>query len=138
MSPHRYLAGDDTSHDEHTQTLLLVDDETNVLNALMRVLRRNGYRILTATCAEEALDILAREDVQVIISDQRMPGMSGTELLSKIKDTHPETVRIVLSGYADLDAVTEAVNRGVIYQFIAKPWNDEELRLQIQDAFRIY
>jgi diguanylate cyclase (GGDEF)-like protein/PAS domain S-box-containing protein len=138
MLRHRYLAHDDISHDKQVQTLLLVDDEANILNALTRALRRDGYRILTATCAEEALDLLAREEVHVIVSDQRMPGMSGTELLSKVKGMHPETVRIVLSGYTDLGAVTKAINQGAIYKFLTKPWNDEELRLQIQDAFRTH
>jgi DNA-binding NtrC family response regulator len=137
MSP-TDLASDNTDGNKQTQTLLLIDDEANVLNALVRALRRNRYRILTATCAEEALDILAREDVQVIISDERMPGMSGTELLSKVSQTHPETVRILLSGCADVDAVTESVGRGAIYKFLAKPWNDEELRQQIQDAFKMH
>ena len=129
---------DDISHDEQEQTLLLVDDEVNVLSALKRVLRRNGHRILTATGAHEALDILVRENVDVIMSDQRMPGMSGTELLSKVQETHPETVRMVLSGYADVDAIKQGIDRGAIYKVLTKPWNDEELRQQIQDAFRMH
>jgi len=124
--------------DDPAQTLLLVDDEANILNALTRALRQDGYRILTAICAEDALDILGREQVHVILSDQRMTGMTGTELLSKVKDMHPDTVRIVLSGFTDLDVVTEAINQGAIYKFLTKPWNDEELRLQIQHAFRSY
>jgi diguanylate cyclase (GGDEF)-like protein/PAS domain S-box-containing protein len=135
---HRYLEHEDAHREKNLQTLLLVDDETNVLNALNRVLRRDGYRILSATSAEDALDILAREEVSVILSDQRMPGMSGTELLSKVKDMHPHTVRMVLSGYTDLGVVTEAINQGAIYKFLTKPWNDEALRLQIQDAFRTF
>ncbi len=134
---HRYLAHADISQNKQVQTLLLVDDETNILSAMSRALRRDGYRILTATCGEEALDVLGREDVHVIVSDQRMPGISGTELLRKVKDMHPETVRMVLSGYTDLDAVTEAINEGAIYKFLTKPWNDEELRMQIRDAFRM-
>ena len=66
-----------------------------------------------------------------------MPGISGTELLSKVKEMHPETVRMVLSGYTDLSAVTAAINQGAIYKFLTKPWDDEELRLQVRDAFRI-
>jgi len=135
---HRYLEHDDVSRDKQVQTLLLVDDESNVLSALTRTLRRDGYRILTATGAEEALNILAREEVGVIVSDQRMPGMSGTELLARVKDMHPQTVRMVLSGYTDLAVVTEAINQGAIYKFLTKPWNDEALRLQIQDAFRTH
>src|SRR5262249_24967680 len=82
-----------------TRTLLLVDDEINVQRALIRVLRHDGYRILTASNANEALDILRENVVQVIVSDQRMPGMSGTEFLSKVKITHPHTIRLLLSGF---------------------------------------
>jgi len=136
---HRYLEREDGAPEaKQVQTLLLVDDESNVLSALTRALRRDGYRILTATCAEDALNLLAREEVGVIVSDQRMPGMSGTELLSRVKDMHPHTVRMVLSGYTDLGVVTEAINQGAIYKFLTKPWNDEALRLQIQDAFRTH
>ena len=107
------------------------------MSALSRMLRRDGYRILTAKRADEALDILARNDVQVILSDQRMPGASGTEFLSKVKDMYPDTIRMVLSGYTEPAAVTAAINQGAIDKFITKPWNDEELRMQIRDAFRI-
>ncbi|HET7064245.1 MAG TPA: EAL domain-containing protein [Rudaea sp.] len=135
---HRYLAHEGIEQPPEQQpTLLLVDDEENILNALIRMLRRDGYRILTATGADDALDVLGRNDVQVVISDQRMPGTSGTELLSKVKEMYPDTVRMVLSGYTDLAAVTAAINQGAIYKFLTKPWNDEELRLQIRDAFRI-
>jgi diguanylate cyclase (GGDEF)-like protein/PAS domain S-box-containing protein len=134
---HRYLPHEGLEHTPTQPTLLLVDDEENILNALTRMLRRDGYRILTARGAEEALDVLARNDVQVILSDQRMPGASGTEFLSKVKGMYPDTVRMVLSGYTELAAVTAAINEGAIYKFLTKPWNDDELRLQIRDAFRI-
>lgn len=118
------------------RSLLLVDDEESVIAALKRLLRRSGYRILSATSGAEALDILATHEVQVILSDQRMPGMSGAELLARVKDMYPRTVRMVLSGYADLDAVTEAVNRGAIYKYLTKPWNDNEVREVIRAAFQ--
>jgi diguanylate cyclase (GGDEF)-like protein/PAS domain S-box-containing protein len=137
MLRHRYLARNEVGDVNQQQTLLLVDDEPNILNALSRALRRDGYRILTATGAKEALELLGREDIDVIVSDQRMPGMTGTELLSKVKEMHPEIVRIVLSGYTDLDAITDAINQGAIYKFLTKPWNDEEIRTQIRDAFRM-
>ena len=114
-----------------------VDDEEIILSALIRMLRRDGYRILTATGADDALDVLGRNDVQVVISDQRMPGTSGTELLGKVREMYPDTVRMVLSGYTDLAAVTAAINQGAVYKYLTKPWNDEELRMQIRDAFRI-
>lgn len=134
---HRFLALEGLEQPADQPTLLLVDDEENILSSLTRMLRRDGYRILTATSADGALDLLGRNDVQVVISDQRMPGTSGTELLSKVKEMYPDTVRMVLSGYTDLAAVTAAINEGAIYKFLTKPWSDGELRAQIRDAFRI-
>jgi len=122
--------------DTAEQTLLLLDDEQNILKALARVLRREGYRILTATSAKDAFALLATHDVQVILSDQRMPEMNGTEFLSRVKEIYPDTVRLVLSGYTDLNSVTDAINRGAIYKFLTKPWDDDQLRLDIAQAFR--
>lgn len=118
--------------------LLLVDDEENVLRALVRVLRRDGYIIHTATNATEGFELLAKNRVQVIVSDQRMPGISGTQFLSRVKEMYPDTMRIVLSGYTDLATLTDAINRGAIYKFLTKPWDDEDLREQVRDAFRQY
>jgi len=119
-------------------TLLLVDDEENILRALGRLLRGEGYRILTASGGEQALQMLAGNEVQVILSDQRMPGMSGSEMLYHAKELYPDTVRMVLSGYADLSSVTDAINRGNIYKFLIKPWDDELLRANIREAFERY
>jgi diguanylate cyclase (GGDEF)-like protein/PAS domain S-box-containing protein len=116
--------------------LLLVDDEQNVLSALSRLLRRDGYIIHTATCADEGFDILGRYPIEVIVSDQRMPGMAGTAFLTRVKEMYPDTIRIILSGYADLATVTDAINCGAIYKFLTKPWNDTELASQIVEAFR--
>ena len=121
---------------EQMQTLLLLDDEENILRALARVLRRDGYQILMATCAQDAFELLAKHDVQVILSDQRMPEMSGTEFFSRVKDLYPNTIRIVLSGYTDLKSVTDAINQGAIYKFLTKPWDDDELRQNIAQSFR--
>lgn len=121
---------------EAANTLLLVDDEQNVLNALRRLLRREGYRILTASSGTEALELLALHPVQVIVSDQRMPGMSGVEFLSKVKDLYPETVRMSLSGYSEISTVTDAINKGAIWKYITKPWDDEMLLQEIRTAFR--
>lgn len=118
-------------------TLLLLDDEENVLRALVRLLRRDGYNIETAGNARQAFEILAAQPVQVIISDQRMPDISGTEFLSRVKDLYPDTVRLILSGYSDFASLTEAVNRGAVHRYVAKPWDDEELRRMVREAFRM-
>jgi CheY-like chemotaxis protein len=115
-------------------TLLLVDDEENILSALRRLLRRDGYRILTANGGEAGLEVLGREHVDVIVSDQRMPGMTGTEFLSRARQKWPNTIRIVLSGYTELASVTSAINEGSVYKFLTKPWDDEQLRNNIADA----
>jgi len=118
--------------------LLLVDDEPNIVNALRRVFRTEGYRVLTATCARDAFDLLAREEVGVIISDQRMPGMTGVEFLQRVKLLYPKTIRLVLSGYTELETVTQAINEGAIYKFLSKPWEDELLLENIREAFQFY
>lgn len=118
------------------RTLLLVDDEPGILSALRRMLRYEGYRILIANSAAEGLELLALEDVQVVISDQRMPGLSGTEFLTRVKDMHPDCLRIILSGQADMASVIDAINDGAVYKFLTKPWDDEKLRERIREAFR--
>ncbi|MES2015473.1 MAG: EAL domain-containing protein [Pseudomonadota bacterium] len=120
------------------RTLLLVDDESNILSALKRTLRRDGYRILTAGSAREGLELLALHEVQVVLSDQRMGEMNGTEFLSRVRDLYPDTMRIVLSGYTDLNSITDAINRGSIYKFLTKPWDDTVLRDTVREAFRRY
>lgn len=119
------------------RTLLLVDDEENVLAALRRLLRAEGWLVLSATSAEEALQLMARHEVDVILSDQRMPGMTGVELLRRAKQLYPETIRLVLSGYTELQSITEAINEGAIYKFLAKPWDDAELRAHLREAFTL-
>ncbi|TCT23299.1 EAL domain-containing protein [Thermomonas haemolytica] len=119
------------------RTLLLLDDEENVLRSLVRLLRRDGYRLLTANSVNEAFDLLARNEVQVVVSDQRMPDMSGTEFLGRVRDMYPDTVRLALSGYTDVNTISEAVNQGAAYRFLLKPWDDAELRGHIRAAFRL-
>lgn len=120
------------------RTLLLVDDEQNIVSSLTRLFRRDGYRVLSANSGSEGLAILAENKVGVILSDQRMPEMSGSEFLSQVKELHPDTVRIMLSGYTDLASVTDAINRGAIYKFLTKPWEDELLRSNVREAFEYY
>jgi diguanylate cyclase (GGDEF)-like protein/PAS domain S-box-containing protein len=120
---------------QRSRTLLLVDDEASILSSLKRLLRQDGYTILTASGAEQGLELLAIHPVDVVVSDQRMPGISGIEFLRRIKTLHPHTVRLVLSGYTDLQAVTDAINEGAIYKFLTKPWDDDTLRANIKGAF---
>lgn len=118
------------------RTVLLVDDEPNVINALKRLLHPEGYQILTANSGAEGLQKLAQYKVNVIISDQRMPHMTGVEFLGQVSETWPDTVRIVLSGYADFSAVTGAINEGAIYKFFTKPWDDVQMLANVYEAFR--
>ncbi len=117
------------------RTLLLVDDEANVIASLKRLFRKDGHTILSANSGAEGLEILAQNKVDVIISDQRMPGMTGVEFLRAAKASYPDTIRIVLSGYTELQSVTDAINEGAIYRFLTKPWEDEQLRDHIRRAF---
>jgi len=126
---------DDTT--QPTDTLLIVDDEANILAALGRLFRRDGYRLLRAESGREALALLAEHEVGVIISDQRMPGMTGVQFLSKARERWPDTVRIILSGYTELSSVTDSVNQGAIYKFFTKPWDDDVLRETVREAFQL-
>ncbi len=119
-------------------TILCVDDEQNVLNSLIRLFIDYDYNILTATSGSEGLEILKKEKVQIVISDYRMPVMNGAEFLKEVVKLQPETVRIVLSGFADTSSILSAINEGDIYKFIPKPWNDEELKVTISNAIEHY
>ncbi|BCB27240.1 hypothetical protein SKTS_21260 [Sulfurimicrobium lacus] len=121
---------------QEERVLLLVDDEEGVLNAIARVLHADGYRILRATRPRAALDLLATHPVGVIISDQRMPEMNGIELLRKVRKLHPDTVRIMLTAHADQQMIAAAINEGAVFKFIFKPWGDEQLRIDVRQAFR--
>jgi diguanylate cyclase (GGDEF)-like protein len=120
---------------QRLRTLLILDDEESVLNALRRTFRRDGYRLLFANNTDDALALMDSNDVQVIIAEQRLKGVSGIDFLKQVKTLHPETIRIILSGYTELSAVVNAVNQGAVYKFLTKPWKDEELREQIRDVF---
>lgn len=121
-----------------TNRILLVDDEPHIISALKRVLLEEPYEILAAGNAEEGLKLLESTRVKVVISDERMPGMGGAEFLSIVRNSHPETVRILLTGYASLEAAITAVNGGEIYRFFMKPWDDLELILAIRTAVEKY
>lgn len=114
-------------------TILAVDDEPANLRMLERLLRKD-YLILTATSGEEALDILRREAIDLIITDQRMPGMSGTDLLRESLRTSPHSARIILTGYTDIEAIIDAINTSRVYKFVSKPWDPISLKAIIEDA----
>jgi len=127
-----------TADDRKVQTLLVVDDDPNILGALQRLFRRDNYRVLAAASPAEGFELLALYRVQVVLCDQRMPMMSGTEFLSKVKEMYPDTMRIILSGYTGVEDVLDSINRGAIYRFYTKPWNETELRDNVRLAFRQY
>ena len=124
--------------DSTNHTILCVDDEVNILNALKRLLRKESYRLLTCTSGAEALELLACNEVHIVISDQRMPKMSGTEFLRQVKELYPNIIRIILTGYTEVDTITQSINEGHIYKFFLKPWNDQHLTLEIRQAFEQY
>lgn len=115
-------------------TVLAVDDEPNILAALRRLLRNTGWRLLTAGSAAEALAQLAVEPVDAVLSDMRMPGMDGVQLLERVSLGWPRTARLLLTGQADLGSTIEAINRGRLHRFISKPWNDDELLLTLRQV----
>jgi len=118
-------------------TVMLVDDEENVINSLRRVLRKEGYQILGYTDAHKALEALKSSEVDVIISDQRMPGMSGMDFLIQTKKLYPSTIRILLTGYSDMTVAIAAINEGKLYRFLTKPWDDSELKITLLNAIKI-
>jgi diguanylate cyclase (GGDEF)-like protein len=126
------------ANDRNVQTLLVVDDDVNVRASLYRLFQSDNYRVLTASTPAEGFELLALHRVQLILCDQHMPDMSGTEFLSKVKEMYPDTIRIILSGYMSVDSVLDSINRGAIYRFYTKPWNDDELRDNVRLAFRQY
>jgi len=116
--------------------LLIIDDEPGILAALHRTLRLENYEILTASNSPDALNLMATHPVDVVLTDLRLADMNGVEFLRKIKVIYPDTVRMVLSGFTEVNSILKAVNEGVIYRFITKPWEPEDLRNQLRDAFQ--
>jgi putative nucleotidyltransferase with HDIG domain len=123
---------------QHEHTVLFVDDEINILKALQRLLRNEPMRVLTASRPQEAIALLDREHAQVVVSDQRMPEMSGVDLLSTVRERHGDVVRMMLTGYTEMNIAVEAINKGEIYRLITKPWNDDELKATLRQAFDHY
>ncbi len=119
-------------------SILIVDDNPNVLSALKRSLIDEPVNVYTAGSGVEGLNILKQHKMKVVISDEMMPGIKGTELLSIVKDRYPETLRIILTGHASLEAAISAVNNGEIYRFFTKPWNEIDLKFVIRSALDKY
>lgn len=117
-----------------TATILLVDDEPHVTDALKRALRREPYEILTATSGAAAQEILEHSHVDVVISDEQMPGMSGSVFLSAVRKQYPHTIRMILSGQANLEAAVRAINEGEVYRFFLKPCDPTDLAFTVQQA----
>lgn len=118
-------------------TVLYVDDEPNNLVAFRATFRRL-FNVLTAESAEEGMAILAKENVQVILSDQRMPKMTGIEFFESILHQYPDPIRILITGYTDINAVIDAINRGQVYKYLTKPWQEDEVRNFIEKAYEVY
>lgn len=116
------------------RTVLLVDDDTNLLNALSRALRKEPYTIRTANSASEALTLLEQCPVDVIVSDERMPGMTGTHFLARVQAQYPDTVRIMMTGETTLEVAVQAINEGQVYRFFTKPCNPMELATGIRQG----
>ncbi|MCP4490283.1 MAG: response regulator [Gammaproteobacteria bacterium] len=116
--------------------ILCVDDEPGILRALKWVLNKD-YKVSTATSGKEALKIIHEHDFEVIISDQRMPGMMGADLLEKVRDISPNTVRILLTGYSDIEYIVDSINKGEIFRFIHKPWNIPDLKRIVSEAVEV-
>jgi len=117
------------------RTVLIVDDEENILSALQRALRRENFTLLTAGEPAEALGILQQTHVDVVVSDHLMPNMSGLEFLKEVRAVYPNVVRIMLTGHAEMSTAMEAINEGEIFRFLTKPWEDTELKVALHLAF---
>ncbi|QGZ42027.1 response regulator RpfG family c-di-GMP phosphodiesterase [Pseudoduganella flava] len=115
-------------------TLLCVDDEQNILSALRRLFRGKGYRVLTADSGAAGLQVLEQESVDLVISDMRMPEMDGARFLQQVRERWPDTLRLLLTGYSDIHSIMEAINRGEIYRYITKPWDDNDIQLVVRQA----
>ena len=125
---------------KYKHTILLVDDEESITKALRRLFRSTGFKINTAESGQEGLDVLenTKEPVSLIISDQRMPEMTGAQFLEKARKIFPDAIRFLLTGYSDMDAIVDAVNKGEIHRYLTKPWNDEDLLIQVKQAIVQY
>lgn len=118
-------------------TVLLVDDEPNVVEGLMVGLRREAYRVVTANSGADGLELMSRVAVDVVVSDEQMPGMQGSEFLAKVRELYPNTTRIILTGQASLQSAIRAINEGGVYRFLTKPCNPTDLAHTIRQALQL-
>lgn len=118
-------------------TVLFVDDEPDILKSLRRLARRMGYKAVVANSGQEGLDILAEKEVDIIVSDMRMPKMTGAEFLEAAAESHPQSMRILLTGYSDIESAVAAVNNGKIFRYLSKPWDDDSLKEVLDQAMEI-
>ena len=116
------------------ETVLLVDDEPEILDALRRTLRTEGYRLVTATSPSEARELLVNHSVDLVLSDMRMPGSSGLDLMTELRRTQPHVARVLLTGVATFESAVSAINDGAVHRFVTKPWDDVGLRESLRDA----
>ncbi len=124
--------------EKHKRIVLFVDDEKEILNSITRQLRNSEFTVVCAGSSSEALQILSKKNIQVLITDEKMPTMTGIELLQKVKTQSPDTIRMILSGYTDSKTLIQSINRGEVYRFIAKPWKKNELTEIIKEGFTQY
>jgi CheY-like chemotaxis protein len=137
VAPGRGPDGEEMANRREENTILYVDDESANLQ-LFRSAFSEQYVVLTASSGPEALRLLQENPVRVVFVDQRMPGMSGIQLLEAVAQSHPDTIRVLVTGYSDIDVVIEAINRGAVYRYISKPWDVDEVAATIRDALEIH
>src|SRR5882672_8165146 len=137
MHPNLRIISDENKCMAAKPCLLVVDDEPDLVQSVQDLLRFD-YRVLGATRASEGLKMMQGERVHIVMSDQRMPEMTGVELLRRVRETNPETVRLLFTAYSDLSAVIDAINQGNVYRYISKPWEVEDLKATLRQACDFY
>ena len=126
-----------SSDSDPIYSILYIDDEENNLTSFKSTFRRD-YRIHVASSGAEGLEIMEKHSIQLVITDQRMPDMTGIEFLEQIVPLYPDCMRMIMTGYSDLEAVIQAINKGNIYRYVSKPWNREDLKITIDSALEVY
>ena len=117
--------------------VLYVDDEPHNLTAFKAAFRRD-FNVFVADSANDARKVIDENDIHIILSDQRMPVMTGIEFFESIIETHPEPIRILITGYTDINAVVDAINRGQVYKYLTKPWNEDDIRIFVTTAYEVF